>query len=144
MTRRGFDLSGDLNLSHDPLGPVGQIIFPLLDIFEFGILVAAGFFYRRRAAIHKRIMLFATLAMLPAPFAHLIGHNPILQLHPIVIVPMVFVSFVASGVYDLVRFRRIHPVSLWLGLVMFVLDNLCAALIGPSDAWHRFANWLVS
>jgi hypothetical protein len=42
MTRRGFDLSGDLNLSHDPLGPVGQIIFPLLDIFEFGILVAAG------------------------------------------------------------------------------------------------------
>jgi hypothetical protein len=66
----GFDLSGDLKLSHDPLGPVGQIIFPLLDIIEFGVLVAAGFFYRRRAAIHKRIMLFATLAMLPAPFAH--------------------------------------------------------------------------
>jgi hypothetical protein len=57
---------------------------------------------------------------------------------------MVFVSLVASGVYDLVRFRRIHPVSLWLGLVMFVLDNLCTAVIGPSGAWQRFANWLVS
>ena len=145
MTRRGFDLSGDLDLNADPLGPVGQIIFSLLDITAFGILVAAGYGYRRRASVHKRLMLFATLAMLPAPFAHLFGHSPALRSHgALVIVPFLVISLAASGTYDLIRFRRVHPVSLWLGITLFALDNLCAAVIGPSAAWQQFAAWLIS
>ncbi len=144
MTRRGFDLSGDLGLNSDPLGPVGQMIFPLLDVFEFGILVAAGYWYRRRSDIHKRLMLFAVIAMLPAPFAHFIGHSPLLRTHGAVVIIPIAISLAASGIYDFIRFRRIHPVSLWLGIALFVIDNLCAVVIGPSAAWRRFAEWLIS
>ena len=88
--------------------------------------------------------MFATIAMLPAPFAHFFGHSPSLRLHGGLVVIPIAISLAACGIYDLIRFRRIHPVSLWLGLSLFALDNLCATLIGPSPAWHRFANWLIS
>lgn len=144
MTRRGFDLSGDLGVKSDPLGPVGQMIFPLLDVFEFGILVAAGYWFRRRADIHKRLMLFAVVVMLPTPFAHFIGHNPLLRTHGAIVILPIAISLAASAIYDFIRFRRIHPVSLWLGIALFVIDNLCAVVIGPSAAWRHFAEWLVS
>lgn len=143
MTRRGFDLSGDLGLKNDPLGPVGQIIFPLLDIFEFGILVAAGYLYRRRSDFHRRLMLFATIAMMPAPFAHFFGHSVVLRTRGGFVVIPIAISLASSAVYDFIRFRRIHPVSLWLGSALLILDVLCAAVIGPSAIWHRFADWLI-
>jgi hypothetical protein len=146
MARRGFDLSGDLRLTEDgPSGPIAQMIFPLLDITEFGLLVAAGYLFRQRAAIHKRLMLFATVALLPAPFAHLIGHSAWLrEMGPLPIEILLVLSLFASAVYDRIRFGRIHPVSLWLALAMFVAANLCAIVIGPSEAWHRFGTWLIS
>jgi hypothetical protein len=36
-----------------------------------------------------------------------------------------------------------HPVSIWGGVLLFGWANLRAAVIGPSDAWHAFAGWLV-
>lgn len=144
MTRRGFDFSGDLDPTHDPLGPVNQMIFPLLDIAEFALLVGSGYALRRRSDYHKRLMLFATLALLPAPFAHVVGHVPLLKAHGTVVIIPIFLSLVASGIYDLAAFRRIHPVSLWLGLGMFVLDNLSATVIGHSALWTQIADGLIS
>jgi hypothetical protein len=143
MTRRGFDLSGDLGLPTDPLGPVGQIIFLLVDIIEFGILVAAGYIYRRNLAAHRRLMLLATMAIMPGSFAHVLGHFVPRHTHPGLIIPLVLTSCAVSAVYDLVRFHRIHPVSLWIGGGMFGIDTLCYNIIGPSAAWHRFAAWLI-
>ena len=143
MTRRGFDFSGDLDLKHDPLGPIGQLIFPLLDIVEFALLVAAGYAFRRIGHYHKRLMLFATVALLPAPFAHLIGHSALLRTHGTVVIIPIFLSLAASAVYDLAAFRRVHPVSLWIGLAMFILDNLSATVIGHSGLWLRLAQRLV-
>jgi hypothetical protein len=144
MGRRGYDLSGDLGLAADPRGPAFQMIFPLLDIAAFGVLVAAGYAWRRRPDVHKRLMLFATVAMLPAPLAHLIGHSPVLRSNGVIIVPLLASTLAASAAYDLIRFRRIHPVSLWVGMALFIADNLCATVIGPSETWHEFATWLIS
>lgn len=143
MGRRGFDLSGDLGVSSNPPGVAFQMIFPLLDIAAFGLLVAAGYFWRRRADVHKRLMLFATVAMLPAPLAHLIGHSPVLRAHGIIIVPLLAISLLASALYDLIRFRRIHPVSLWIGITLFIADNLCATVVGPSAWWRQLVDWMI-
>jgi uncharacterized membrane protein YozB (DUF420 family) len=58
MARRGFDLSGDLNAAADPLY---ALVFLFGDLFSFSILVAAAVMYRYRSAVHKRLMLLATL-----------------------------------------------------------------------------------
>jgi hypothetical protein len=139
MLRRGFDISGDLGGRMTPDKEAQGFLFPVLDITEFGLLVVAGYLARHRAAAHKRLMLFATIAMLPAPFAHLVGHNPTLGANPAIMLALILASVLVSGIYDLIRFRRIHPLSLWLGLGLFVVDLVCAIVVGPSAAWQAIA-----
>jgi hypothetical protein len=141
MGRRGFDLSGDLNIDSDPL--LG-IVNPLGDLVTFGILLAAGYWFRRRGDIHKRLMLLAAVGgLMPAPLAHVIGHIPSLRvMPPIILVPIVLFLF-ASATYDRISLGRIHPVSLWGAAVILVWDIMLNAAIGPSATWHRFAGWLV-
>jgi hypothetical protein len=139
--RRGFDLSGDLNVANDPLA---FLVFPLGDLLSFTVLVGAALWYRRRPAVHKRLMLLATAgSLMGAPLAHLIGHTPALRDIPGLIVLALTALYAASAVYDKVALGRIHPVSLWGGVLLFVYGNVRAALIAPSEAWHRFAAWLI-
>ncbi len=65
--QRGYDLSGDGARAFTPLGSprltpeesAPFLLFPLAAFVSFGVLVAAGLWYRRRPEIHKRLMLFA-------------------------------------------------------------------------------------
>jgi hypothetical protein len=141
MGRRGYDLSGDVGARSDPLA---AIAFPLLDVVMFAVLFLVAYLYRHRGAIHKRLMLLAiTGALMPSPVAHLAGHFDSLRDKGF-LTPLLTGAFLAAGaVYDRVRFRRIHPVSLWVALVIFVLDNLWFAVVIPSRAWHAFAAWLI-
>lgn len=142
MARRGFDLSGDLNSATDPHG---FLVFQLGDLVTFGTLVAAGLWYRRRPEAHKRLMLMATLGgLMLAPLTHLLSHFPAIQAigGGIILVPLVML-LVCSAVYDRLSRGRIHPVSLWVPIAVFIWANLRAAVIGPSPAWRRFAAWLV-
>jgi len=136
--RHGYDL----DRRNDPLG---FMIFPLGDLLSFAILVGAALWFRKRPMAHKRLMLMATVgAMLNAPLAHLISNTPALFAitAPIILVPMLLLLF-ASAVYDKLTLGRIHPVSLWVAIALFVWGNLRAAAIRPSAAWHSLAGWLV-
>jgi hypothetical protein len=140
MGRRGYDLSGDLASRSDP---IAAMAFPLLDISMFAALFLAAYLYRRRPAIHKRLMLLAvTGALMPAPIAHLVGHFAFLRDHPISTPLLVGAFLFASAIHDRIRLNRIHPVSLWIALAVFLLDNVCAAVIMPSAAWHSIGRAL--
>jgi hypothetical protein len=141
MGRRGFDLSGDLAARSDPLA---SIAFPLLDTAMFALLFVAAFRYRKRPAIHKRLMLFAVFgALMPAPVAHLLGHYSFFQGKPF-LQPVLVGAFLAiAALHDRITQRRIHPVSLWVALTIFSLDILCASRVAPSTAWHNAATRLV-
>ena len=143
MTRRGFDFSGDLALSTDPLGPINQMIFPLSEAFEFGLLVFAGYIWRRNLASHKRLMLFATIAILPGAFAHFVGYHYPLHAHPWFLNMAVLLSLTVPALYDLIRFHRIHPVSLWVGAGLFSANAAINNYIGASGLWHRVAEWMI-
>jgi hypothetical protein len=137
--RHGYDLDrrGD---------PLGFMIFPLGDLTSFAILVAAAIWFRKRPMAHKRLMLMATVgAMLNAPMAHLIATTPTLASiqAPIILLPIVLLLS-ANAIYDKITLGRIHPVSLWVAIALFVWDNLRAAVIRPTGAWHAFAGWLIS
>jgi hypothetical protein len=62
MIRRGFDLSGDQHVrtSQDA---VDASVFNLAALLTFIILAVAAIAYRRRPGVHKRLMLFANIAL---------------------------------------------------------------------------------
>lgn len=141
MARRGFDLSGDLNASADPMIP---LVFQLGDLVTFAVFVVLGIVYRRRSAAHKRFMYLAMVGgLMSAPLAHAIGHVPFLRDKGAVILVPLTLLWISHAVYDRISLGRIHPVSLWGAVAVFIWSNLRAGLIGPSATWHTFADWLV-
>ena len=139
LTRRGFDLSGDLNVKADP---VREAVFPMGDLASFATLVAAGLWHRRRPELHKRFMTLGTVGgMMPAVLAHIVGHN--LRSMTVLLVPIVWLAFFSPAIYDRLRFGRFHRVTLWGGILLFLWSNVRAAVIAPSAAWHAFMGWAV-
>jgi hypothetical protein len=135
--RNGYDLRNN----NDPLG---FLAFTLGDLLSFAVLVPIAIRYRNRPEVHKRLMLLVTVGpMLSAALVHvwLPLPNKEAQL-PLFLVSMVALLF-AGAVHDRVTLGRFHPVSLWVAVALFVWGNLRAVLIGPSDAWHRIAAWLI-
>jgi hypothetical protein len=138
QTRRGYDLSGDLNIKVDP---AGEAVFPLGDLVTFAVLVGAALWHRRRPELHKRLMVLGTVgAMMPSAIAHIVGHN--FPTMPVLVVAMIAVAFFTPAVYDRIRFGRFHRVTLWGGFLLFVWANFRAIVIRPSGAWHEFMGWL--
>ena len=140
MVRRGFDLSGDLKAASDP---AYLVVFPLGDLLMFAVLLTGALAYRRRPEMHKRLMLFANIALMPAPLAHWIGHVPGLAALPGAIIGIPIAIFLAAAVAREFRtMRRVHPLTWAIGGGMLLSGPLRAAVIGPSAAWHAFMNWL--
>ena len=141
MARRGYDLSGNLAARSDPLA---AIAFPLLDIVMFASLYFAAWLFRHRPAVHKRLALLTVVAaLIPAPIADLTGHFSFFH-DKLYLTPVLVGAFLASSaVYDWIALRRFHPVSLWVPLFIFGVENVCAAVLIPSHAWHAFAARLV-
>jgi len=73
--RRGFDLSGALVPRGTSVDP-GAFLAPAAALIPVGAFVAAAVWYRRRSAIHKRLMMLALLSSTGAPIAHVVGHWP--------------------------------------------------------------------
>jgi hypothetical protein len=112
----------------------------IFDILVFSILVAAGFYYRRQAETHKRLMLLATIAILDAgigrpPFAFIaaIGPPAFFGLADLILLACIF--------YDIDVHRRLHPAYLWGGFVLVASQPIRLA-VGRTGAWLAFANWL--
>jgi hypothetical protein len=150
--RRGYDLSGDVmratSRAGSPLRNPAGLLFPLAGLLNFGVLVAAGLWYRHRPEIHKRLMLFALIPLAGEPFIHLVGHLahhwPSLRGAGIRIsVPITILLLFASAIYDRASRGRIHPVSLWVPVLLFAWQNVLVFVVFPSAVWLEFAAWLI-
>lgn len=145
--RRGFDLSGDLSSLPPPPGvaAVAAIMGPIVQLLLFGILLGAGLYYRHRPDVHKRLMLLAVLGVLSqTPMAHVTTHWPALHPWANVMFPATSAVFLSlSAVYDRAVSGRIHPVSLWVPIVVFVLQNVFFIVIVPTAVWNSLATWLI-
>src|SRR3989454_3225618 len=53
------------------VNPLSFLTIPLGDMLVFGVLIGLAFYYRRKMDIHKRLMLLATIGILPAAVARL-------------------------------------------------------------------------
>jgi uncharacterized membrane protein YozB (DUF420 family) len=153
MVRRGHDLSGDLmRRAAAPGAPVPSVaerdggLGGLVAALNFGVLVAAGWWYRRRPEIHKRLMLVALLSLTIVPLGHLAGY--VVGRWPDLYGPARFAPFAgilllfAGAVHDKVTRGRIHPVSVWVPLAFISVGLLVGAAVAPSAPWRQFVAWL--
>ncbi|MGH9659313.1 MAG: hypothetical protein ACRD96_12270 [Bryobacteraceae bacterium] len=147
QARRGFDLSGDisrlapLGAPPDPAATVALLSFFLM----FTVLVGVGLCYRHRPQVHKRLMLIVMLGGLtPTPVAHLVGHWRVLQPWAGVILSVSALIFLStSAIHDRVSQGRIHRVSFWVPVALFVWQSVFNLVVLPSATWHEFAAWLI-
>lgn len=147
QARRGFDLSGDIARLPLPTGvdglsaTVALLLFPL----QFGVLAGAALWYRHRPRTHKRLMLFTALAgITPTPVAHLIGHWVGPEPWADALFPLSALFFVSLiAVRDRIAEGRVHPVTLWLGLLVVAMERVVTLGVQRTEAWRSFAQWLV-
>ena len=119
--------------------PLVFLVVPLSDMVVFALLAGAGLYFRRQMAVHKRLMLLATVALLAAPIARLpLG---ILRHGVLVVFGLSDFFIVALVAYDLAMFRRIHRATAWGGLALVASQPL-RLMLGGTGVWLAFAGWL--
>ena len=87
----------------------------------------------------------ASLAGLtPTPVAHLIGHWVGPQPWADVLFPLSALFFVSLiAVYERVTEGRVHPVTLWLGILVVAMERVLTLGVQRAEAWRSFSQWLV-
>jgi len=120
--------------------PLAFLTIPLGDMLIFGLLVGSAFYFRNRADIHKRLILLATIGILPAAVARL-PFAFVEQGGPLVFFGLADLFIVPCLVYDLVTRGRPHRATV-LGGALIVISQPLRILIGSTHAWIAFATWL--
>lgn len=122
--------------------PLEFMAVSLFDMPVFGILVGAAFWYRRRPDIHKRLMVLATLGML-TPAISRIPLRFIQDGGPPVFFGLAMAVVLGCVALDTLRNRRLHRAFAWGAMLIVVMLPLRLA-IANTEAWSRFAAWLIS
>jgi hypothetical protein len=119
---------------------------PLFSIVTFGAFVALAVLFRRRAELHRPMMLLATLSVIAAPADRITGwpqlFGPTLAGHwfgPFFTAILLGVAFLAARLVLNRKFDRPFAV----GLVVLAVIFAATMQIAPTATWHRFASYLV-
>ena len=119
--------------------PLGFLSIPFFDMVVFAILVGTALYFRRRLEAHKRLMTLSMITLLAAPIARM-SFLP-LPPGPPTFFGLADLFIVAMLVYDLSTRRRVHPATIWGGLLIVASQPL-RLMISGTPAWLTFASWL--
>jgi uncharacterized membrane protein YozB (DUF420 family) len=118
--------------------PLAFLAVPLTTLLSFAVLATLGILWRRQRDTHRRLMLLATIAMLPPAFARFrwlgYGGPPVATGGPCLLV-------VVCMLWDRRVHGRIHPAFLWGGGLLMLSLPLRFALT-QSETWLAVARWL--
>lgn len=121
--------------------PLRFLVIPLGDMLVFAVLVGMALYFRRRIEIHKRLMLLAALNLLTPAIARI----PLQFIEtggPLVFFGLTDLCVLACVAFDTIKHRRLHPVFLW-GTLLIIASQPLRLMLAGTDAWLRFATWLV-
>jgi len=139
---------GLLVAAHRPGGFIGVALPPLqflaLPIFDpmlFGVFVGLAYTWRRHPQSHKRLILLATVNLLEAAIVRIpldfIGDGA-----PLMARWLSDIFILALVAWDLGSIGRVHPATLWGGVVIIGSQPL-RLLIMDTQPWLAFAHWAV-
>jgi hypothetical protein len=121
--------------------PLQAMIVPLATMVLFGGFAGAGLAFRRRPEMHRRFMALATIAILPPAIGR--GLNALFGIgKPALFFGAVGIFIFAMALYDRRTRGRVHPVTLWGGLVI-MLSFPGRMAFAKTDLWLSVAEWLV-
>lgn len=130
--RRGVGVLG--------LDPKTFYVIPISAIFIFAVLAFFAYRYRRQPAIHKRLILIATIGLIDAA----VGRWPVafFQNNPKAQDLVPFGFLLAIMVYDLVTQKKILKATLWASLFLVVI-HLTRVPIAFTHPWQAFATFML-
>ena len=114
---------------------------PLTGILMFAILVFLGYRNRLHPAVHKRFMLFATLAILDAAFDRwpIFASTSLPVVHILCFVLLVLLVMA----YDWWSTGKVQPVTLWSSVILLAVQQ-AREPIGQTAGWQHFAAWVAA
>jgi hypothetical protein len=118
--------------------PLAFLVVPLGDLVVFAICVGVALYRRRNAPVHKRMMWLATTVLM---FASVTRLPYVRGRTPAILLVFLAVLLIAPA-YERAIYRRVHPVSAWGGVLVFLQLPVRRA-IGATVWWHSFAAWLI-
>jgi hypothetical protein len=120
--------------------PLSFFIVPLTDMAFFGGFITIALLNLRDSELHKRLILLATLAILPAAFGRIIG------IYGVNVGVALFLqeSILILGIlYDVYMRKKIHPAYIWGGTAV-VIVHLIRFPLGETETWISIANWILN
>lgn len=132
---------GELTWVPVGIAPTEMLLNNLATMLLFGLFAGAGLAWRRRPEAHKRSMALATIVLLPAA----IGRAAITLVgvfHPALLFGSTAGFVLAIAIYDRRNRRRVHPVTLWGGL-MLMLSFPGRVALARTDLWLTVSAWLI-
>ena len=132
-------------------------IVPVSAVLLFAGFVTAAIMNLRRPEWHKRFMLLATVSLLQAAIARFFflaatgggpgmrpGFGPPLPIGTSMVAGFIVASLiVAAMIHDWRSHGRVHP-AYWWGFGITMTVQLMRPVIGYSDAWYRFTDFLLA
>lgn len=118
--------------------PLGLLLaVPFGAVVVFPVLLGAALLLRRKADFHKRLVMLATLELVTAAIARI----PIISAGgPLVFFGGTDLFVVAIAIYDWKTRGRVHPATLWGGLLLIVSQPLRIA-IGLTPILPSLVGW---
>ena len=114
---------------------------PVADILMFTIFVYLGYRNRIHPTVHKRLMLFATMALLDAAFDrwHIFDPYSLPVVNLVCFVPLLLLLI---G-YDWWSTGRVQRVTLWSSVFLIVVQQVRHP-ISNTALWQSFAAWVAT
>ena len=119
---------------------------PIFAILTFGAFAALGFLQRRRPEIHRPMMFLATLSIIPAATDRITGLPNLYAASTwgAVFGPF-FTALFFGALFLLAKSLLTRSFDRWFATGLFALILVDASImkLAPTDAWARFAAFLV-
>lgn len=116
------------------------LVVPFFDIVMFALFATWALLRRDDPQTHKRLMLFATIALLEAAFIRfpldiMLAYAPVSSR----LATLIFV--IAIIAWDYISMKRLHRITL-IATVLTIVVGAGRFLIMATPAWIGFARWL--
>ena len=121
--------------------PLVFLAIPLGDMVMFSVLVSLGIGYRRRPAMHKRLLLLSSLGMVTAAVAR-IPLEALAKGGIPVFFAVTDLCILGCIAIDTVKHRRLHPAFGW-GFLFVIGTQGFRLWFSGTPQWMSFATWLV-